>query len=353
MIRFDISVDENGKRKQKAIGGFKTKREAEKALAESIAKVEKGEYFETSQSTLKEYLDYWMETYAKQNVAPTTYERYGFFVQDLKPLWNIKLNAIKPFHVQNYYSKLIDEGKKSNSTILKIHRFLHLALKHAVKWQIVLNNIADAVTPPKAEKVEMKVWDSKTANQFLDLIKDEPIYMAVLLAIHTGMRRGEICALRWRDIDLKKGVIYVQNNLQKVNGKLELVSPKTKKSQRTIVLIRATIKELKKYKKMQKKSKVISISNDFLFVWPDGTLIYPSYFTDKFKELVKRHSFPEIRFHDLRHTHATMLLQQGVNPKIVSERLGHSNISITLDTYTHVSDTIQKDAVEKLDSLFR
>ncbi|MCR1900242.1 tyrosine-type recombinase/integrase [Irregularibacter muris] len=114
----------------------------------------------------------------------------------------------------------------------------------------------------------------------------------------------------------------------------------------------STILKLKRYKK-QEESKVISISKDFLFVWPHGTLIYPSYFIDKFKVLIKLHNFPLIRFYDLKHTHATMLLQQGVNAKIVGERLGHSTISITLDIYTHVSDTIQKEAMEKLDSLSR
>lgn len=352
----DTGRDENGKRKQKWYSGYKTKKEAEKALADIIVKVEKGEYFEPEKMTLAEYLDYWLETYAKTNVAPSTYKRYCEFAKHIKTgLGQIMLPKLKPAHIQNFYSKLL-ETDLSKSTVLKIHRMLHLALKHAVNWQIIISNPADAVTPPRSDKVEMHVWDVETANKFLRDITDTPVYIPVLLALQTGMREGEICGLKWENVDLKQGFLTVKYTMQRINGVLTLKDTKTAKSKRTIVLMDYTVQALKEHKKKQNEVKLMMgrAYNDqnFVCAWDDGRPYDPHYVGEKFAELVNKRGYPKIRFHDLRHTHATMLLQQGVNPKIVSERLGHSQISITLDTYSHVLPNIQKEAVSKLDELF-
>lgn len=358
-IVVDVGRDPlTGKRKQKSVGGFKTKKEAEKALAEMIAKVEKGEYFEAEKISLKEFLDHWLETYAKVNVAPKTFTRYKEFCNTINNyIGHNMLNQIKPAHIQKFYSVLIDEGRLSNSTILKIHRMMHLALKHAVMWQMILNNPTEAVTAPRAEKTEMSVWDSDTANKFLNDIKATSIYIPTLLALTTGMRQGEICALKWENIHFSNGTISVINSLQRINGKLVIKPPKTDKSIRNISLMDFTIKELKEHRKKQLEYKLLLGENyhdeNFVCAWGDGRPMDPHYVSSKFAKLVKKLNYPKIRFHDLRHTHATMLLQQGVNPKIVQERLGHSQVTVTLDIYSHVLPNMQKEAVQKLESLFQ
>jgi len=253
-IVVDIGRDENGKRKQKWYSGYKTKKEAEKALADIIAKVEKGEYFEPEKMTLAEYLDYWLETYAKTNVAPSTYKRYCEFAKHIKAgLGQIMLPKLKPAHIQNFYSKLL-ETNLSKSTVLKIHRALHLALKHAVNWQIIISNPTDSVTPPRPDKMEMHVWDVETANKFLHDIANTPIYILVLLALQTGMREGEICGLKWEDVDLKQGFLTVKYALQRINGKLILKDTKTAKSKRTIALMDYTVQALKEHKRSKTRS---------------------------------------------------------------------------------------------------
>ncbi len=355
-IVVDIGNDENGKRKQKWYSGYKTKKEAEKALADIIAKIEKGEYFEPEKMSLATYLDYWLETYAKTNVAPSTYKRYAEFAAHVKAdIGRIMLPKLKPAHIQSFYSVLLERGL-SKSTVLKVHRMLHLALKHAVNWQIIISNPTDAVTPPRPDKVEMHVWDVETANKFLHDIGDTSIYIPVLLALQTGMRAGEICGLKWEDVNLKQGTLTVKQTLQRINGVLTVKDTKTAKSKRTIALMDYTVQALKEHKKKQNETKLMVgqtyKDQGFVCTWDDGRPYDPHYVGEKFTELVYKLNYPQIRFHDLRHTHATMLLQQGVNPKIVSERLGHSQVSITLDTYSHVLPNMQKEAITKLDELF-
>jgi integrase len=366
-IVVDIGRDENGKRKQKWFSGYKTKKEAEKALANIIDKIEKNQYFDVENISLKDYLFYWLKNYAKKNVAESTYKRYEEFSNRIIAfLGNIDLNKLKPIHLQTFYSKLSEEEHLSNSTILKIHRMLHLALKHAVGWQMMYNNPSDAVTPPRAKKIDIKVWDSDTSNKFLEFIKNEKIYLPVLLALHTGMREGEISALKWENVDLEKGYIYVVANMQYLKGKLTLKEPKTKKSIRNIALMDSTIKALEKYKKEQLQNKLLLGSeykdNDFVCTHENGEPLNPQYISKRFLIYEKAYKKIQeennetpieiIRFHDLRHTHATLLLKAGVNPKIVSERLGHASVSITLDIYSHVLPNIQKEAIGKLNDVF-
>ena len=356
-IVVDVGRDEYGKRKQKWYSGFKTKKEAEKALADIIAKIEKGEYFEPANITVAQYLDYWLDTYAKINVAPSTYRRYTEFAAHIKShnIGKIILPKLKPAHIQGFYSFLLEKNL-SKSTVLKIHRMFRLSLKHAVNWQFIISNPADAVTPPRPDKVEMQVWDIETSKKFLNDIADTPIFIPVLLALQTGMRSGEICGLKWEYVDLSRGFLIVKYALQRINGVLALKEPKTTKSMRTIALMDYTVQALKEHKRKQNKIKLLMGSayndQDFVCAWEDGRPYDPHYLGQKFTKLIKQLGYPKIRFHDLRHTHATMLLQQGINPKIVSERLGHSQISVTLDTYSHVLPNIQKEAVSRMEKLF-
>jgi integrase len=349
-----------GKKKYKS-KTFKRQSDCEKAMNKLIRELETGQFVDSKTMTLADYLDYWLETYAKVNVTDSTYKRYTEFTTNIKNHIGIaKLQDLKPAHIQQYYSKLVDEGTLSNSTILKIHRMLHLALKHAVGWQMIYNNPSDSVTPPKVVKTEMKVWDEDTAKNFLDFIKDEKIYLPVKIALETGMREGEISALKWENVDLINGVIYVTLNMQYLYGTLTLKEPKTKKSKRKIVLFKTTIEALKAQRKKQIENKLLLgelyNDNNFVCTHENGDPFIPQYISKRFQLCEKAYNKENnkapieiIRFHDLRHTHATWLLKKGINPKIVSERLGHANVSITLDTYSHVLPDIQKQAIESIE----
>lgn len=348
-----VGTDENGKKKYKRKRGFKTKKECEAALAELITQIEKGSIVTNDKMSTKEYMEYWLETYPKNNCSPSTYKRYRFFIKDIiNYIGQYKLSKLNPMIIQKFYEDLMSDREISNNTVIKTHRMLHLALKHAQQWQLINNNPCDLTNPPKSTKQEMKYWQPDEINFYLETInKSEKLYYPTFLAIHTGLRVGEICALKWTDIDFINGTMKVNKTLQRVDGKLVLKEPKTKKSSRIVTLLNSTINFLKELKKeaMERKLKY-GIELDFILCWEDGRPIDPHYVSQKFPKLLEKYNLPKIRFHDLRHTHATLLLKLGTNPKVISERLGHSTVSFTLDTYSHVNTDMQRDEVSKAEN---
>jgi len=225
------------------------------------------------------------------------------------------------------------------------------------------SNPCQFVKPPRPEKKEMKVWDEETVQDFLAESRGENIYIAIALALGTGMREGEICALMWDDVNLKKGEIYVRRSVKKIDGKYIFKEPKTKASSRRILIANDLKDILTFHKKKQDRLKEENEqykNKDYVCAWDDdGRMFDPAYISAVFPRIVRKYNekykydkYPIIRFHDLRHTHATLLLLHDVPAKVVSERLGHSNISITLDTYSHVLPSMQQDAAEKLNGLF-
>lgn len=355
-VVIDAGRDENGKRIQKWFSGFKTKTEAEKALPELLLKIQNGMYFDNKKMTVGEFIDYWLEHYAKENVKDSTYERYTYLCKDIKTyLGNIKLDKLRPVHIQSFYTQL--KKRVSGSTALKVHRVLHLAFKHAVKWQMLSINWTDSVEAPRAPKPNLSIWNLTTAKEFFEKTKQETIYLAVVLAFMTGMREGEIAALSWSSVDFEKKKITVCNGLRrnKETNSLDLKSPKTEDSKRNISLDDDTIELLKSYKAIQQINRIIFGSeyhpSDYVCTWEDGRPLDPMYICKRFHKLVRRHNMPVIRFHDLRHSHSCMLLEEGINIKVISERLGHSTINVTLDIYSHVTENMQKEAAETLKSL--
>lgn len=361
-IVFDLGRDPTtGKRKQKWISGFKTKKEAEKALSDIIAKLTQGDFAEPSKQILTEYMQYWLEVYAKPNVSPKTYKRYADIIRlYISPtIGQLRLDKLRPLHIQDLYNKAIKDKTDggfglSPASALYIHRVLHQALKHAVKWQMLIRNPADAVEPPKTTKPQMHVLTEKDIEAVLNELVNDAIFMPTYLAIMTGMRRGEICGLKWSDIDFDKGVMYIQRSLQRINGILQEKQTKTSQSSRSVALSTETINLLKKHKAKQAQEKLMMgqlyQDNNYVCAWPDGRPMDPDYLTHRFAKVVSKLGL-QARFHDLRHTHATLLLKEGIHPKIVSERLGHSEIRITLDTYSHVLPQMQREAAEKLDKI--
>ncbi|MCY6485341.1 site-specific integrase [Clostridium aestuarii] len=357
----DIGRDENNKRKQKWYSGYKTKKEAEKALNDTLNKIEKGEYFISENISLKNYLRKWLEDYVELTLSTKTIKSYKEMIDwyIIPNIGNIPLNKLKPLNIQNFYKKCINEFNLSGTTTLYCHRILHKALKQAVLWQMLNSNPADAVEKPKKSKKQLQVLNTNHVEKLLNRLKETTLYMPVLLALTTGLRRGEICGLKWSDIDLENKTLYVKEQLQSNNGILELVPTKTAGSKRKIILLDFTLPILKQHRKHQLQNKLLLgneyTDNNFVICQTNGNPYNPDYITGNFarhiSKLSKELNIPKIRFHDLRHTHATLLLKQGINPKVVSERLGHSQVSLTLDTYSHVLPDMQKEAAEKLNDL--
>ncbi|MED0678736.1 site-specific integrase [Aneurinibacillus thermoaerophilus] len=349
----DIGRDpETGKRKQKTVSGFKTKKEAEKACAEMIAQIENGDYIESSKDTLGHFLTEWLNTSAKQTMRTTTHDTYTRCVNHrINPeLGHIKLSELKPMHVQKFYSKLLNEGV-TGEYIRFLHAILRSALNTAVKWQLLQKNIMTNVQPPRLSRKEKATWTAEQARQFLAFAREKGTrrYIVYLLAIYTGMRRGEIFGLRWKDIDFENGKISINQTLSWVSGKgLIFQEAKTKRSHRSISISDFVIQELKNHKLQQRKEKLqmgeAYKDQDLVAASAYGNPMNPRGVTEYFRKLTIEAALPPIRFHDLRHTHATIMLRLGEHPKIVSERLGHSNIQMTLNLYSHVTPDMQKDA---------
>lgn len=348
-----------GKRKRKWASG-RTKDEVEKKLIKVLHSVHTGTYTETSKIILAKYFENWLRD-IKPDLTPQTYAGYEIIVNKhlIPKLGNIHLNKLQPIHIQNYITEARKEGRAdgkgglSSRTILHHYRLLNRALKNAVKLQLITRNVCDAVDSPRPDKFEPTVPERDAFITILEAAKDTKYEVPVYLAATTGMRRGEVLGLKWEDINFENSTLRVMRALSITEEGLELKAPKTKKSKRTIVLAPTMIDVLTKHKARQAECKLLLgkdyKKNDLVVCLDDGQPIHPNSFSDGFHDFLKNNKLPRIRFHDLRHTHATQLLELGIHPKIVSERLGHSTINITLDTYSHVMPNMQRDAVQQLD----
>lgn len=351
----ELGVDPlTGKRKRKKQRGFKTKKDAEKALALIEAEVFKGTYFEPSSIHFKDHLYEWFKV-KKNSINIQTAQVYENYLNNriIPVLGHVQLSQLTPMLLQNYVSNLKEEGLAS-ATIKKIYNIIKGSLDYAVNMELLPSNPAKKIQLPKDKKKEMKVWDIDEIRAFLKIASKDRLYPAFHLAITTGMRRGEILGLRWKDVDLDKGILYVRQTLSK-DGKRFLSGAKTESSVRSIKLSNETIAVLRKHKARVAKEKLQLgpdyVDYDLVVCTSKGTPVNPENLKKTYERLIKEADVPKIRFHDLRHTHATMLLAQGVHAKVISERLGHSNIKITLDTYSHVLPNMQEEAANQIDAL--
>lgn len=364
-IRLDWGTDpQTGKRKQKSKSGFKTKSEAQKELSKLLAQANSINPSNIdSNISMENYLNKWLE-FAKNNIDESTYIFYRKIVKNnLTPYFSsIKLDKLNSLQIQDFLTTQYNDGFYSKTSIRHFYTVLNVSLNQAVKWNMIPFNPTKSIDPPKKEKVLFNVLDPIEIEKLLSYTessKFKHLYLVFHLAIFTGLRRGEIIGLQWEDINFDNKFISVRHNRIRGLKGYVMTSPKTDRSIRSVALLDKTIELLKQAKHEQNKNKLL-FGNDyyseknynFVCCWPNGKPYDGEYVSDNFKKIVKKLELEDIRFHDLRHTHATLLLSQGVNPKIVSERLGHSSIGVTLDTYSHVLPNIQQDAISKLESLF-
>ncbi|MBU8880617.1 site-specific integrase [Bacillus sp. FJAT-29790] len=343
-----------GNRKRKKKSGFKTKREAELALAQIETEVSHGSYVEPSNMLYKDYLLEWFKG-KRNSIGEQTVVVYENILNSriIPSLGHFSLSKINAMYIQKYINSLKEEGLAS-ATVKKIFEVIRNSLAHAKDLDIIPKNVAEKIKLPKDPKKEMEVWGEEEIKKFFEVAKNNRYFMAFYLAISTGMRQGEILGVCWKDIDFIDQSLCIKQTL-KHDGKGFLVGGKTKSSNRTVALTSETIVLLKRHRAMIAKEKLSKgggyEDHDLVVCTEHGTPLNPANLRRTFRRLISQANIPEIKFHALRHTHATLLLSKGVNVKVISERLGHSNIKVTLDVYSHVLPTMQEEAVKQIDNL--
>jgi integrase len=309
--------------------------------------------------TVSQFMQSWL-TATKPKLRERTWVRYEQYVRlhIVPSLGKLTLTKLTPQHVQRLYAERLDAGA-SPTTVHHLHAVLHRALKQAVRWNLVARNVADLVDPPRIAHHEISTLDPADAQRLIAAASEDRLEALYVLALTTGMREGELLGLRWRDVDLDNDAVEVRGSLQRVPSGFVLAEPKTARSRRRVGLTPTAVAALRRHRVRQSEER-LSLGGgwkndlDLVFVDEAGAPIDASKFLrNSFAPLLKRAGLPVMRFHDLRHTAATLLLGRGVHPKIVSEMLGHAQIGITLDLYSHVTPTMQREATAAMEAILR
>jgi len=345
-----IGYDEVGKRRRRVVYGS-TKAAALEKLAKLQADAVSGTLIETERITVAVFLKRWLEDSSRPAVRPATYRSYKGLIDNHinEQIGGVALSKLTPAHVQALYGAM-ERAKRSPRLRQMAHAVLHKALGQALKWNLVFRNVCDAVDKPRVARKAIQVLDIDQIRKFLKTTASDRLHALYVLAVSTGLRQGEILGLHWQDIDLKTAALSVRRQLSEDAGVLQLTEPKTDKGRRRVDLPEFAVEVLREHRK---RMLAEGHPGPWVFCDSEGNPIRKSNMLRRsFFPLLLEAKVPRIRFHDLRHSAATLLLSQGVHPKIVQERLGHSQISLTLDTYSHVLPSMQREAAAKLDKLF-
>lgn len=358
-VRVTVRDPATGEFTEKAVTVRGTKRDAERVAAEMEAQKAKGQLALSGAVTVGEYLRRWLSDYAASHVNPRTFRSYrGTVEQHLIPaLGNIRLDRLHVSHINRYYSDALrfgnvkTGGALSPTSVLMHHRILREALHHAVEWGLISLNPAVLAKPPRKARAGINPLPPERIPAVLSAVQGTWLFLPVYLALHTGARLSEILALTWEDVDFDACCLYIrQAMVYTADTGFQFRRPKSGKG-RAVPVLPEVMKVLKRHRAEQAEWR-LAMGPD----WPphnlvltqrDGSPLKPNTVSSAFHQLSRERGW-DIRFHDLRHTHATLLLREGVNPKVVAERLGHSGVAITLDIYSHVLPDIQQEAVSKL-----
>ncbi len=365
-LEYAAGFDTNGERiRYRKTISAKSMTEAKNQLALFIAECERGEYCNMTNMTLKDFSDKWLKEYVQIQLAPATQLDYEKELKNwiLPALGHIKLKNLKPLHIVQFYNSLetasrLDgkEGTISGKSKLNLHRILSSMLNDAVQWQIMASNPTTKVAPPKTNKTVAESYDEEWTAKLLECLAQEEFKWQVItcIAIYTGMRRGEIMGLEWKDIDFNNSFITIVRSSQYIPGVgLITKEPKTESSKRRLTVSDFLIDTLKKYKEYQSEEKEKCgdkwIENDRLFTAWNGEPMHPDSVCNWFTKFIKKYLLPKISFKSLRHTNATILINKGINIRAVSARLGHANTSTTLNIYTHALQSVDRAAANVLE----
>ena len=311
--------------------------------------------------SLGEFLELWL-AHMRERVRATTYEGYDCLLRCHVPpdLRKLSLTALTPLRLQRVYAELLARGDGrralSAGTVLNLHLVLTQSFGQAVRWQLLTSNPAAGAQPPRPRRSQPFSVSPELLDRLIAAATGTPLEPPVAIAAATGMRRGEILALRWGDLSDDLSLAHVRASLQATRAGLAFERPKTARSRRAIALPQFLRPFLERQRRAQAEQQErlgeAWQRSDLVVTRNDGSPVNPDSLSSAWRRLLRKHALPPVRFHDLRHAHATLMLLQGVHPKVVSERLGHASVGITLDTYSHVLPSLQSQAVEAFDRLF-
>ena len=381
-LKFDLDRDPlTGKRITKYATFRGTKREAKDELTRLLAHRNEGSYVDPTKMTVGAYLHHWLTADIDRRVAARTAARHrGIVEKNIIPrLGHVPMRKLTGVHIEAFEAELQREGwvksrrqpKKvedaepaptekrglSAQTVQHVHRTLSQALSHAVRLGVLLKNPAAQVKPPRPEQREIRILSKDEIYLLLRAAEGTALYMPVLVAVTTGLRRGELLGLRWSDLDLKAGTVTVNQSLERIKGKVTFKAPKTKTSRRSVTLPAVTVQALQEYRGAQAEERLkLGLGRDprgLVFTRADAESLDADSLTKAFGRLVATTKVTPITFHGLRHTHISHLLMDGVHVKVVSERAGHANVNITLSVYVAYVPSMQADAALRVDAWLR
>lgn len=360
-FRADLGPDPaTGKRRQASKQGFRTRKEAEAALGEALSSARDGTAVTKSGLNVADYLDEWLVG-QRQRLKETTWSSYQDAVRRVSSrLGKTKLQALSPRDLERFYLGLAETGSNRGGpltakTVRNTHVVLRKALADAERLGLIQRNPAAIARPPVADRKEQRTWSSDDVRAFFAAVAEDRLLSLYVLLATTGMRRGEALGLRWSDVDLDARELRVIQTLTTVNYEVIISTPKTKRSRRVVYLDAHTVESLRVHRRKQREERLAAgeawdSSFDWVFTDELGSALHPDRFTREFRRQVLFHGLPEIRLHDLRHSYATLALKAGVHPKIVSERLGHATVGVTLDLYSHVTPALGREAADQVAS---
>ena len=354
---------QTGKRRQQWHNVRGNKRDAEAKLRELLTSLDKGVYIKTQRLTLGEFLYLWLDGYVKANCSPRTLDSYQSIAnRHLIPnLGSLLLTQLHPQEIQQYYARALTEGRTDGKgglspvTVLHIHRVLVEALNYAVRQGFIIRNVGELTDPPQAKSSKMKTLMPQEVVTLLSVAIDTIYYPIIYTAVNTGLRQAELLGLTWRNLDLDLASLSVTQVLYKRRGICQFKEPKSEHSRRRLDLSPSLALFLRKYKEEREVERLLLGKplgdNDLVFSSVNGAAMDPGTLTHNFARIARRAGLSGTRFHDLRHTFATLMLMAGIHPKIVSEMLGHASVAFTLDIYSHVTPTLQRAAMKRLDEV--
>jgi len=357
--RWEARIDRGfagGKRQRQSVYG-KTRREVANKLAAQLKAQQDGVMFVPANQSVETYFADWLDA-VRPTIRERTHYRYEQYVRlhIVPTIGTVRLAKLAPQHLRRLYEAKLAE-KLSPTTVLHLHRVIHAALNQAARWDLVTRNVADLVDPPRMVRRPMTTLSAEQARTLFATASADRLHALYVLAVTTGMRQGELLALHWRDLDLKAGTAHVRGSLQQMrDGELKIVEPKTLRSRRQVTLTATALHALRRHRTRQAKERLrvgaAWLDDDLVFPNPVGGPMAANHLLrQNFYPLLAKAELPKIRFHDLRHTAATLLLEGNINTKVVSEMLGHTSVGITMDLYQHVTPTMQQVAADAMDGL--
>jgi integrase len=363
-LKFDLGRDPaTGERITRLVTVRGKRQDAEKELTRLLTASDAGTLVEPSAMTVAEYLHAWLD--GPTGLSGKTLERYRQLAdqQIIPHLGSLPLQKLRPANVEAWHAVLIKRGGKagralSARTVGHAHRILHRALERAVKAEIVSRNVAHAISPPKVEASEVQALNAPQIGEVLRKLSGRRLYPIAVLALGTGMRRGELLALRWSDLDLDRCTVRIERSLEETKAGLKFKGPKTRHGRRTISLPSSVIEPLRAHRKMQLEQRVavgLGKPDDetLVFSLPDGSPMSPDNLSRDWRDAVKSRKLPQVMFHALRHTHASALIAKRLDILTISRRLGHGSPAVTLNVYGHLFEKTDEAAAEAIDEALR